>query len=76
MKDYIKIVMSKGVVITKQSISAIEAMLPEKQFVRAHRSYIVSLARIRSFTNDLIEIEKAEIPIGKLYRNEVIKLLG
>jgi two-component system LytT family response regulator len=76
MKDYIKIVTKQGVVITKQSISSVEAMLPEKEFVRVHRSYIVSLSKIKSFTTDLMEVEKAEIPIGKLYRNEVLKMIG
>jgi DNA-binding LytR/AlgR family response regulator len=76
MKDYIKIFTRQGVVITKQSISSVEAMLPEKEFVRVHRSYIVSLRQIKSFTAELIEIEKTEIPIGKLYRNEVLKTLG
>lgn len=76
MKDYIKIVTTNGVVITKQSISSVEAMLPEKHFVRVHRSYIASLGKIKSFTNELIEIEKTEIPIGKLYRNEVIRMLS
>jgi len=76
MKDYIKVVTTKGVVITKQSISSVEAMLPEKQFVRSHRSYIVSVSKIKSFTNELIEIEKTDIPIGKLYRNEVLKVLA
>lgn len=76
MKDYIKIFTRQSVIITKQSISSVEAMLPEKEFVRVHRSYIVSLKKIRSFTNELMEIEKTEIPIGKLYRNVVMKMLG
>lgn len=76
MKDYIKIVTKQATVITKQSISSVEAMLPEKEFIRVHRSYIVSLTKIKSFTNELIDIEKTEIPIGKLYRNEVLKVLG
>jgi len=76
MKDYIKIFTKQSVIITKQSISSVEAMLPEKEFVRVHRSYIVSLKMIKSFTSELMEIEKTEIPIGKLYRNEVMKMLG
>jgi hypothetical protein len=36
----------------------------------------VSLQQIKSFTNELIEIEKAEVPIGKLYRNTVLKVLS
>ncbi len=76
MKDYIKVMTAAGVIITKQSISSVEAMLPEKDFVRVHRSYIVSLDKIKTFTSELIEINKTEIPIGKLYRNGVLKVLG
>ncbi len=76
MKDYVKIFTDNGTIITKQSISSVEEMLPEKAFTRVHRSYIVSLSKIRTFTNELIEIDKTEIPIGKLYRNGVMKVLG
>lgn len=76
MKDYVKIFTTGGQIISKQSISSVEEMLPENQFIRTHRSFIISLSKIKSFTNELIEIEKAEIPIGKLYRNTVIKLLA
>jgi DNA-binding LytR/AlgR family response regulator len=51
-------------------------MLPENDFVRVHRSYIVSLRHIRTFTSEVIEIEDKEIPIGKLYRNTAMKVLG
>ena len=76
MKDYVKIITEGGIIITKQSISSVEDMLPEKEFVRVHRSYIVSLSRIKTFTSEILEIEKTEIPIGKLYRNGVMKVLG
>lgn len=76
MKDYIKVMTTGGTIITKQSISSVEAMLPEREFMRVHRSYIVSLGHIRSFTSEMIGIENTELPIGKLYRNEVLKVLG
>jgi DNA-binding LytR/AlgR family response regulator len=76
MKDYVKVFTTGGVIITKQSISSLEEILPEHSFIRTHRSFIVSLQKIRSFTNELIELEKAEVPIGKLYRNSVLKVLG
>ena len=75
MKDYIKVVTTNGTIITKQSISSAEEMLPEKEFARVHRSYIVSLKKIRTFTSELIGIGNTEIPIGKLYRNGVMKAL-
>jgi DNA-binding LytR/AlgR family response regulator len=75
MKDYIKIFTGEGTLITKQSISSVEEMLPENDFARVHRSYIVSLRKIRSFTSELMEVSNATIPIGKLYRNEILKKL-
>lgn len=74
MKDYIKVHTLQGVIITKQSISSVEAMLPGKLFVRTHRSFIVSINKIKSFTNELVEIDKTDIPIGKLFRNGVLKV--
>ncbi|MBN8855206.1 MAG: DNA-binding response regulator [Sphingobacteriales bacterium 50-39] len=76
MKDYVKVHTSDGVIITKQSISSVEAMLPEQSFIRTHRSYIVNIDKIKSYTHELIEIEKVELPIGKLFRNGVRKVLG
>jgi two-component system LytT family response regulator len=75
MKDYVKVITTQGVIITKQSITSVEAMLTGKLFVRTHRSYIVAVGKIRSYTSELIEIDKTEIPIGKLYRNGVMKVL-
>ena len=76
MKDYIKVTTRQGTIVTKQSISSLEAMLPEDGFVRTHRSFIVSLSKIRSFTSELIEVDRTEIPIGKLFRQGVLKVLG
>ena len=76
MKDYVKIFTTHGLIITKQSITSVEEMLPEKMFIRSHRSFIVSVPKIRSFTNELVEIGKSELPIGKMYRNSVLKVLG
>jgi len=76
MKDYIKVFTMHGVIITKQSISSVEAMLPDKLFVRTHRSFIVSINKIKSFTNELVEIDKTDIPIGKLFRNGVMKVFS
>ena len=76
MKDYIKIITTDGTLVTKQSMSSVEAMLPEDQFLRTHRSFIVSLKKIRSYNNELIDVEKTEIPIGKLYRSAVLSMLA
>ena len=73
MKDYIKVFTTNRMLITKQSITSVETMLPGNLFLRTHRSFIVSVAKIHSYTTELIEIGKTEVPIGKLFRNEVMK---
>ncbi len=75
LKDYIKVVTTGKTIITKQSISSIEEILPEKDFLRIHRSYIVALNKIESYTNELIEIAKQELPVSRMYRHEVGKIL-
>lgn len=66
---------SDGDIFTKHSMAAIEAMLPELAFLRIHPSYVVSKSKTRPFTGQLIAVGNAEIPIGKLYKNNVMKLL-
>ena len=75
MKNYIKIITTHGPVITKHSMAAVEAMLPASGFLRTHRSYIVSMAKIGSYTGEFVSIGKTEIPIGKLYKSAVLSAL-
>jgi DNA-binding LytR/AlgR family response regulator len=75
MRDYIKVVTANSTILTKLSISSAEELLPEIDFARVHRSFIVALKKIRTYTPELIEIGNTEIPVGKLYRQGVLKLL-
>ena len=73
-KDYVKVFTGKGFIITRQTIASVEALLSASRFTRIHRSYIVSLNKIVSFTHEIVEIGGKELPIGKLYRNSFLKL--
>lgn len=76
LKDYIKVVTKNKIIVAKQSISSVEEALPRNNFVRIHRSFIVALNKIESFTYDTVEIAKQELPISRMYRHEVDKLLN
>ena len=71
LADYVKIHSNAKVVITRETISSIEAKLPKKDFLRVHRSFIVSINKIESFTNEFIEIQNKAIPISRSYKNDV-----
>jgi two-component system LytT family response regulator len=76
MGNYVKVFTESGVTITKSSMTTLEAMLPEDLFIRTHRSFIVSKTKIKSFNGEMIEIGKYQVPIGKLFKNNVLKALG
>jgi DNA-binding LytR/AlgR family response regulator len=75
IRDYIKVVTRSKTVISKQSISSLEDILPRDAFIRIHRSYIVSLSKIESYTSELVEIARQELPISRMYRLDVEKVL-
>ena len=75
-KDYVKVFTEKGFILTRQTIASVEAMLSDSQFIRIHRSFIVSLNKLKSFTAETVEVANKELPIGKLYRNTFLKLQG
>jgi len=73
--DYIKIHLANETIVTRETISAIEAKLPKNVFIRIHRSYIVALQKISSFTNEQIVIQNKSLTISRSYKNEVLELL-
>lgn len=76
IKDYITIHKHSQKITAKYTLSAFEDKLPESEFLRIHRSYIVSLKKIVSFTANTVEISNKELPIGRNYRNSVFKALN
>jgi two-component system, LytTR family, response regulator len=75
LADYIKIHLTDKTVITRETITSVEAKLPKSEFIRTHRSFIVSLGKIDSFTNEFVEIGKKQIPISRSYKKEVFETL-
>lgn len=76
LKDYVKIHTDHDLVITKEKISKLEEKLPERQFIRTHRSFLVAVKSINAFTAETIEIKNCEIPIGRTYKSSVLAFLG
>ncbi len=73
--DYLKIYLNDKIIITRETITNIEAKLPRRDFIRIHRSFIVSISKIESFTNEFIEINKKAIPISRSYKKDVLARL-
>ena len=76
LKDYVRIKTPEKEVITHQTITYFEQKLPEDCFIRVHRSFIAPLNKIETFTATQIEVPGKEIPIGRLYKNQVMAVLN
>lgn len=76
LKDYVRIKLPQKEIISLQKISYLEQKLPEDCFVRIHRSFIVPLKKIEAFSNQAIEVGGKELPIGRNYKESVLKLLN
>lgn len=80
--DYIKIHLdisdspnTDKTLVTRETITSIEAKLPKAQFLRIHRSYIVCIAKIQSFTNEEVTVNRKALSISRSYKKEVLKRL-
>ena len=73
-REYIKIVTTKKEYLSKMSTHEIEALLPGHIFKRVHRSFIISINKIDSYTAEDVEVNGVPIPIGRDYR-DVLKNL-
>ena len=67
-KEYVKIVTTKTTHLAKMSTREIESLLPANLFKRIHRSFIVSVDRIESYTAEKVEVNGVSIPIGRGYK--------
>jgi DNA-binding LytR/AlgR family response regulator len=70
-REYIKIVTTKGEYVSKMSTHEIEALLPANLFKRIHRSFIISVNKIQSYTAEEVEVNGVAIPIGRGYRDVI-----
>jgi DNA-binding LytR/AlgR family response regulator len=68
-REYIRIVTTKNEYLSKMSTHEIEDLLPAHLFKRIHRSFIVSVSKIESYTAEMVEVNGITIPIGRGYRD-------
>jgi len=73
MQDYIKIhlVNTPKPILTLMTLKSVLEKLPEKQFVRIHRSFAVAISKVRSIHNRKVQMPSMELPVGNSYADVV-----
>ncbi|MEQ9591596.1 MAG: LytTR family DNA-binding domain-containing protein [Cyclobacteriaceae bacterium] len=75
LSNYVKIHTISKVIISYQKISYLQDALPGQKFIRTHRSYIVAVDKITSYTGSHLEVGGKEIPLGGTYKDSVLSVL-
>lgn len=73
--DYLRINTPTGRIMTLQKFSKLMSMMPEGQFARVHKSWMVAINKIDSIAKNRIRIGDNYIPISESHRKEFYALL-
>lgn len=75
MQEYVAYYLASGRLLALGSLKQLEEVLPPRQFIRVHKSYIVAINKVRSLEGNLLHLEDQKIPVGASYRDRVMSLL-
>lgn len=75
LREYIRITTKDKNILTKFQLGQIEELLLNNNFLRVHRSFIVAKDKIDAFTATEVEIKGQEIPIGRSYKEFVLRVM-
>lgn len=73
MREYVSFYTSTGRITALMSLKFLETSLPSELFVRCHKSYIVNKNMVEALDGNNLVIQGKQIPVGQLYKEEVIK---
>lgn len=78
MRDYVKVVFDgeQEPIFSLMSLKSLLSLLPAGRFIRVHRSFLVQKSKIGTVTNSHIEFGRVQIPIGRLYKNDLARFLA
>lgn len=75
LKNYVSVFMPDQRLVTYQTLRDLEVQLPQPPFYRVHKSYIISVNKIRMVDGHTIYIQDTAIPIGETYRDGFYKMI-
>ena len=75
LKNYVSVYTATQRIITYQSLRELETQLPHPPFYRVHKSYIISLEKIKMIDGNALFIADQSIPIGDTYKDDFFKIV-
>lgn len=75
LKNYVSVYTANQRIVTYQALRELETQLPQPPFYRVHKSYIVSLEKIKMIDGNTLYIADQSIPIGDTYKEDFFKIV-
>jgi DNA-binding LytR/AlgR family response regulator len=75
LQNYVEIHLENKRLIAYLTFKNIETFLPSGQFVKVHKSYIVSVQEIKSIEGNYLQVGKQRIPISRQNKEEILKTI-
>lgn len=73
IKDYLLLHTLQANLIVHMTMKYLSELLPQAQFIRVHRSYLVNCAMISTIGKNQLYLSEVEIPVGDSYRAELMQ---
>ncbi len=73
--NYTKVFLANEMIIAHEKISSLEELLPDSEFIRVHRSFIVATSKIKLIEGNRITIGEHYVPIGQTYRHSLTRII-
>jgi DNA-binding LytR/AlgR family response regulator len=74
LKEYAKIILTNGYLITFERLKNIEEMLPSSRFIRVHKSFIIAKSKVKSMDGNQLELSgKIFIPVSRERKEEIVR---
>ena len=74
--NYLKIITPSQNYVTRGTLIDFEKKLPATQFIKIHKSFLVAISKIKKLEGNRLFVGNSEIPVGHLYKNDLIKKLN
>ncbi len=73
--NYVSFILKDGKLLSRLTMAETEALLPAHDFIRIHRSYIVSHRHINRFEKNKVYFNQTSIPVGSAYVTLLNKIM-
>ncbi len=75
LSNYVRIHLSNSQIVVYDKLVDLDKKLPANQFIRVHRSYIISMSKLKAYGNDYVEVSDKRFSVGNTYRDRFFEMI-